>query len=73
MASNISFLDLRDDLVLVDAFDALVNMSDGSQRVYQHQAYIAQVKEDGSLIPYTPTQDDLVLLFNKKYDIIIPS
>lgn len=59
-------IDTRPDLVLVDAFDAKVNMSDGSQMIYQHQAYIAKVQENGSLIPYTPTQDELVLLFLKE-------
>lgn len=61
-----SILDTREDLVLVDAYDAIVNMSDGSQVIYQHQAYIAQVQEDGTLIPYNPSQNELVSIYNYK-------
>lgn len=56
-------IDTREDLILVDACDEVVNMSDGSQQVYQHQAYIAKVQENGTITPYIPTQDELVLLF----------
>lgn len=63
---NKSILDTREDLVLVDAFDAIVNMSDGSQVIYQHQAYIAKIGEDGILSPYNPSQNELVTLYNYK-------
>lgn len=59
-------IDEREDLILVDAYDAVVDMSDGSKQIFQHQAYIAQVQEDGTLIPYNPTQNELVLLYLKE-------
>ena len=61
-----SILDERPDLMLVDAYDAIVNMSDGTQVIYQHQAYIAKIQEDGTLTPYSPSQSELVLLYNEK-------
>lgn len=59
-------IDERDDLIIVDAHDVVVNMSDGSKFIFQHQAYIAQVQPDGTLIPYNPSQNELVLLYNRK-------
>lgn len=56
-------IDDRPDLLLVDACDEIINMSDGSQQIMQHQAYIAKIQEDGTIVPYNPTTEELVLLF----------
>jgi len=59
----------RDDLILVDAYDVIVNMSDGTKNIYPHKAYIAKVGSDGNLTPYTPTADETVQMYIETRDI----